>query len=218
MKSGTKIVSSLRSEYISDDLNEVDLSSDPFDQFEKWMSEAINRNLNIPNAMHLATVGSDFRPSGRIVLLKGFDERGFTFFTNYESRKGKELGENNNASLTFFWSELFRQVRIEGEVYKLPSEESDSYFSDRPRESKLSALASEQSKPLKNKESLVQKVRELDNKYKDQTIVRPDFWGGYYLSPSYFEFWQGGAYRLHDRLTYKRDQSRKTWEMKRLYP
>jgi pyridoxamine 5'-phosphate oxidase len=218
MKSGARIISSLRTEYIADGFSEAVLSPDPFDQFEKWMSEAINRNLNIPNAMHLATAGSDCRPSGRIVLLKGFDERGFTFFTNYESRKGNELEKNNKAALTFFWSELFRQVRIEGEVYKLPSDESDLYFSDRPRESKLSALASQQSKTLKNKESLVQKVRELDKKYKDQTIVRPDFWGGYYLSPSYFEFWQGGAYRLHDRLAYKRDQNRKTWEMERLYP
>lgn len=208
----------MRSEYIAESLSEEDLSPDPFDQFEKWINESIKRELNIPNAMHLATVGSDCRPSGRIVLLKGFDERGFTFFTNYKSRKGNELGVNNNASLTFFWSELFRQVRIEGEVYKLPSEESDSYFSERPRESKLSALASAQSRPLKNKEFLDKKVMELDKKYKDQSIVRPDFWGGYYLSPSYFEFWQGGAHRLHDRLVYKRDKKRKIWEVERLYP
>jgi pyridoxamine 5'-phosphate oxidase len=218
MKSGTKIISSLRSEYISDGLNENDLSSDPFNQFEKWMNEAVNRNLNLSNAMHLATVGPDCRPSGRIVLLRGFDERGFSFYTNYESRKGNDLEENNNASLTFFWSELFRQIRIEGEIFKLPSGESDAYFSSRPHESKLSALASKQSRILKSKELLVKKVRELDKKYKDQSIERPIFWGGYYLSPSYFEFWQGGAHRLHDRFIYKRDYRKKTWVVERLYP
>jgi pyridoxamine 5'-phosphate oxidase len=218
MKSGNKIISSLRSEYISEGLYEDDLSPDPLHQFEKWMSEAVNRNLNIPNAMHLATVGPDCRPSGRIVLLKGYDERGFSFFTNYESRKGKDLGENNNAALTFFWSELFRQVRIEGKVYVMPAEESDSYFSTRSRESKLSALASKQSRPLGSKELLVRKVRELDKKCKDQPIERPAFWGGYYLSPSYFEFWQGGAHRLHDRLIFKRDYHNLAWVVERLYP
>ena len=218
MKSGSKIISLLRSEYNSAGLGVVDISSDPFDQFEKWMSEAINSNLNMPDAMHLATVGSDCRPSGRIVLLRGFDGRGFTFFTNYESRKGNELDENNNAAVTFFWSELYRQVRIEGKVFKLPPKESDAYFSERPRESKISALASEQSRILNNRELLEEKVIQLDKKFQNKEIERPASWGGYYLSPAYFEFWQGRAHRLHDRIIYKREYKKKIWAVERLYP
>jgi len=151
MKPVRQTIDSIRSEYISDGLNEEDISADPMDQFEKWFEEAVKKDLNLPNAMHLATAGKDGRPSGRIILLKGYDKRGFIFYSNYDSRKGSELSVNDYASITFFWHELFRQVRIEGQVFKLPAEESDSYFLSRPLESRISALVSEQSRILKSR-------------------------------------------------------------------
>ena len=218
MKSVRKKIVSSRSEFISDGLNEEELSADPIDQFEKWMDEAMREDPEMANAVHLATTGPDGRPSGRIVLLRGFDQRGFVFYTNYDSRKGSDLKINNNASMTFFWSKSYRKVRIEGTVFKLPPGESDSYFSSRPRESNISALASRQSRPLENRKILEERVRELENKLKDQTIKRPDNWGGYCLSPLYIEFWQGMTHRLHDRIFYRRENTNTSWTRGRLYP
>jgi len=170
------------------------------------------------NAVHLATTGPDGRPSGRIVLLRGFDERGFVFYTSYDSRKGSDLKINHYASMTFFWNNLYRQVRIEGKVFKLPPGESDSYFSGRPRESNISALASRQSRPLKSRRILEERVRQLEIRLKDQPVERPGNWGGYYLSPFYIEFWQGRTHRLHDRIFYRREDIDMPWNMGRLYP
>lgn len=218
MKSVRQTIAGSRNEYISDGLNEGSISANPVDQFEKWIEEAVRNKLNLPNAMHLATAGLNGRPSGRIMLLRGFDERGFTFYTNYESRKGSELRVNNYASMTFFWNDLFRQVRIEGKVFKLPPEESDSYFLNRPRESKISAIVSEQSRILKSREILEERFNELGNRLTGQFIERPVNWGGFYLSPLYIEFWQGRAHRLHDRIVYKRQDYKNTWKVERLYP
>jgi pyridoxamine 5'-phosphate oxidase len=173
--------------------------------------------VNLPNAMHLATIGTDGRPSGRIMLLRGFDDRGFVFFTNHDSRKGNDLKNINYASMTFFWSELFRQVRIEGDVCQVPDWESNKYFQSRPRESQISALASEQSRILESRESLEKKVKELEHRFKDQSITRPANWGGFYLSPKFIEFWQGRAHRLHDRILYKLEKNN-SWNVQRLYP
>ena len=218
MKSLHEIIAGSGEEYISGTLNEKDIPADPLKLFEKWLEEAVERKTGLPNAMHLSTAGAEGRPSGRIVLLKDFDKWGFVFYTNTDSRKGCELKANNNAALTFFWNELFRQVRLEGRVFELPSEESDSYFAIRPRESKISALASNQSRVLKNRETLEERVRELENSLKDKVVERPANWGGYYLSPSYIEFWQGRTHRLHDRIVYSREDIKGKWNIMRLYP
>jgi len=219
MKSVRQIIANLRDEYLNGGLNEKDISVDPIEQFEKWLTEAVKHRINMPNAMHLATADSEGKPSGRMLLLKGFDERGFVFFTSYESRKGTEMESNKHASITFFWSELYRQVRIEGVISKLPEAESDSYFASRPRESKISTLASAQSRILESRELLEEKFTVLDRKYKGKTIDRPAGWGGYYLSPSRIEFWQGRAHRLHDRIVYVRDNDDAgAWKILRLYP
>lgn len=217
MKSIRQLITVFRTEYISQGIDVKEVSENPIDQFEKWIKTAIKNKVCLPNAMHLATVGTDGRPSGRIVLLRGFDERGFVFFTNYDSRKGFELRNNNFASITFFWSELFRQVRIEGEVFRIPEEESDRYFQGRPRESQISAIASEQSKALESRVSLEKRVKELEQNFKGQSIPRPPNWGGFYLSPKCIEFWQGRANRLHDRIIYKLEKN-KSWNIQWLYP
>ncbi|MFZ2340777.1 MAG: pyridoxamine 5'-phosphate oxidase [Bacteroidales bacterium] len=209
---------SSRTEYISDGLDEKTLSGNPLDLFEKWMAEAGRKIAGTPNATFLATAGPDTRPSGRIVLLRGFDERGFEFFTNYESRKGMELRDNNYASMTFFWNELFRQIRIEGKIHKLSEEESDEYFSSRPRESQIAAIASDQSRLLPGRELLEERVREAGKLFEGKPVVRPPHWGGYCLSPSSIEFWQGRPHRLHDRILYSRKELSKEWIIERLYP
>ena len=217
MKSVRQLITVFRTEYISQGINIKDIADNPFDQFEKWIESAIKNKVNLPNAMHLATIGTDGRPSGRIMLLRGFDERGFVFFTNHDSRKGNDLKSSNYASMTFFWSELFRQVRIEGDVHQVPDWESDKYFESRPRESQISALASEQSRVLESRESLEKKVNELGHRFKDQPIPRPANWGGFFLSPIHIEFWQGRAHRLHDRFLYKLEKNN-SWKVQRLYP
>jgi len=211
-------ISGIRTEYTSEGLDEKDISDDPLILFDEWMKEAEKRIPVTPNATFLATVGNDGKPSGRIVLLRGYDERGFVFYTNCDSRKGTELRENNNSSMTFFWNELFRQIRVEGKVFILPEEESDLYFSDRPRESQLAALASEQSRRLESRELLEERLRELEKRYEGKTIPRPLNWGGYYLSPMSVEFWQGREFRLHDRLLYHRNDLKGEWKLERLYP
>jgi len=217
MKSVRQLITIFRTEYISQGINVKDIADNPIDQFEKWIEDAIKNKVNLPNAMHLATIGTDGRPSGRIMLLRGFDERGFVFFTNHDSRKGNDLKSINYASMTFFWSELFRQIRIEGDVYQVPEWESDKYFQSRPRESQVSALASEQSRVLESRASLEKKVNELEQRFKDQPIPRPANWGGFYLSPKFIEFWQGRAHRLHDRILYKLEKNN-SLNVLRLYP
>ena len=216
-KSVRQLVANFRNEYISGGIDEKEVLKDPVQQFEKWFNEAVNNKIAEPNVMHLSTAGNDGRPSGRVVLLKGFDENGFVFYTNYGSRKGRELQKNKYASLTFLWLELYRQVRIEGKVHPVSSEESDNYFNSRPRGSQIGALASAQSEFLDSREALEKIADELETKYKDKPVPRPDTWGGYCLKPDLIEFWQGRANRLHDRILYTLDKDDK-WKIRRLFP
>jgi pyridoxamine 5'-phosphate oxidase len=207
----------LRKEYMQRGLDEQDLDADPIRQFEAWFEAARAAIPFEPNAMALATVGDDGRPSLRMVLLKGVDARGFVFYTNYESRKGQELATTPWAALTFFWPEMERQVRVEGSVERVSAEESDAYFHSRPVGSQLSASTSHQSEIIGGREELEQRVAELSAQYQDQEIPRPDTWGGYRVVPDTIEFWQGRVNRLHDRLRY-RLLADGSWEIARLSP
>ena len=210
-------ISHIRTDYSKNQLNENDVAKDPIRQFEAWFKEAMDSSVKEPNAMTLATSHHN-RPSVRIVLIKGFDERGFVFFTNYSSKKGRELAENPFASLNFFWSELERQVRIEGTVSKISEEESEAYYQSRERGSQIGAWASPQSQLIPDREFLEAKVRDISDKYPGEThIPKPDFWGGYRLSPDYMEFWQGRKSRLHDRIAYRK-LDKGNWEILRLAP
>jgi pyridoxamine 5'-phosphate oxidase len=208
----------LRNEYHGEGLNLADFSHDPIDQFGRWMDDAMSRKVMDPNAVHLATADASGKPSGRIVLLRDFSPKGFTFFTNYGSRKGEEMRNNSHAAMTFFWNELYRQVRIGGKVSRLPAEESDAYFRSRPRESQISAVASQQSRHLESRELLERTVSGIEEKYRDRPVPRPDDWGGYCLEPEYVEFWQGRERRLHDRIIYNRNSDGEGWTFRLLYP
>ncbi len=216
-KSLRQIVANFRTEYITGGLIESNMEADPIDEFEKWFNEAVKTKIREPNAMHLSTVSSGRRPSGRVVLLKGFDESGFVFFTNYDSRKGIELEQNNFAALTFLWIELYKQVRIEGTVQKISTEESDAYFITRPRSSQISSVASLQSSEISSRKELEKKVKELEKEFENKPVPRPANWGGYRLSPVTFEFWLGRINRLHDRIEYKL-KSNNIWSRQRLSP
>jgi pyridoxamine 5'-phosphate oxidase len=209
-------VADLRKEYKLAVLSEGTASSDPIAQFERWFREALAAELPEPNAMTLATVSANARPSARVVLLKGFDQRGFSFFTNYESRKGGELAQTPWASLVVHWVELARQVRIEGRAEKVSLEESDSYFQTRPLLSRISAWASPQSRAIASRDWLEQAFAAAQQRFATQ-VPRPEHWGGYRVSPDAIEFWQGRENRLHDRLRYclKADRS---WRVERLAP
>lgn len=197
-------------------LLEADLLPDPFQQFGIWMQEAVAAKLPEPTAMTLATADAKGRPSARTVLLKAFDERGFVFYTNYGSRKARDLAENVAVALLFHWTVLERQVRIEGRAERVSREESDAYFHSRPRGSQLGAWSSRQSEPIANREALEASVREVAARYAGQSVPLPDFWGGYRVTPSLIEFWQGGAHRLHDRLCYTLSEG--GWRIERLSP
>jgi pyridoxamine 5'-phosphate oxidase len=212
-----KELQSLRHEYTSASLTETTVNANPIKQFELWLEEAVTAKVNDPNAMTLATATTDGRPSARIVLLKGFDANGFIFYTNYLSRKGKEITKNPLGALLFFWSELERQVRIEGTMEKLSKEQSETYFHSRPKESQIGALASPQSQEIASRDILESKVNELEAEYADKTIPKPSFWGGYILKPRLIEFWQGGGGRLHDRIIFKKIDN-KNWKKVRLAP
>ena len=207
----------LRKEYMQRGLDESDVDADPFRQFAVWFDEARAASPIEPNAMALATVGAEGRPSLRMVLLKGADERGFVFYTNYESRKGRELADTPWGALTFFWPEMERQIRIEGRVEPVSAEESDAYFHSRPVGSQLSASASHQSEVIAGREELEQRVAALSAQYQDQEIPRPENWGGFRVIPDAIEFWQGRANRLHDRLRYRLLASG-DWQIERLSP
>jgi pyridoxamine 5'-phosphate oxidase len=186
------------------ELRREDLLDDPVAQFERWFEEARAEGLPLPQACALATASRDARPSVRMVLLKDVDTRGFSFATNYTSRKGRELAENDSAALLFYWHALGRQVRVEGHVGRVAPEESDTIFAARPRDSRLSALASHQSKPLASRGELEERVRSLADEHQGGEVERPDFWGGYRLAPDAFEFWQHRENRLHIRFAYTR--------------
>lgn len=209
-------LSDLRRDYARDGLLEANADPDPFKQFRLWMEQAVHAGLPEPNAMTLATGTPDGRPSARIVLLKGFDERGFTFFSNYGSRKGQELAANPFAALTFFWVELERQVRIEGRVGRVSEAESDEYHATRPRGSQLGAWTSWQSEVIAGRDVLEERLREFTLRFADGPVPRPPHWGGYRLVPEMIEFWQGRPNRLHDRLRYRLAGG--AWVIERLSP
>jgi pyridoxamine 5'-phosphate oxidase len=209
-------IADLRKVYQLESLLEKDADPNPMTQFEKWWKQAINSNIEEPNAMMLATCSKSGKPSSRIVLLKGIEQDGFIFYTNYTSRKGNEIKNNPFVSLLFFWKKLERQVRIEGKIKKISAAESDEYFSSRPRESRIGAWSSPQSSVIKNREFLQQNVIKYNKQFKTGDVPRPDYWGGYIVKPDCFEFWQGRPGRLHDRLQYNFEKD--VWIIKRLAP
>lgn len=207
----------LRREYVRLPLQRETMAGEPFAEFAVWFAEAEQAGLLEPNGMTLATVGENGRPSARMVLLKEFDERGFVFYTNYESRKGRELAANPWVALTFWWGSLQRQVRIEGRVERVSAEESDAYYDSRPAGSRIGAWASHQSQVIENRTILEERWVELEAQFAAQGIVRPPFWGGFRVVPTAVEFWQGGVNRLHDRFLYSR-QTDGSWLIERLSP
>lgn len=210
-------ISNIRKEYSLQSLSEKEVDINPIRQFENWWEDAIRSEVDEVNAMTLATASSNGLPSARIVLLKGFSEKGFVFFGNYESYKGQQLAENPRASLLFFWKELQRQVRIVGIVKKICDEESDAYFHSRPIASQLGACVSPQSRVIENRKWLDDQFEEVSKKMSGSAIARPNYWGGYLVQPIVIEFWQGRINRLHDRLQYTLQEDG-SWKIERLAP
>ena len=210
-------IADIRKNYSQKKLSEKKAETDPMKQFAKWWKQAVESKIDEVNAMTLATASSDGIPAARIVLLKGVEENGFIFFTNYESFKGQQLSENPKACLVFFWKELERQVRITGLVEKISTAASDVYFHSRPAASQVGAIASPQSRIIENREWLDAHYKELKKQLKEETIQRPEHWGGYIVKPVIIEFWQGRPSRLHDRLQYSLEENGK-WKIERLAP
>jgi len=206
----------LRRDYVSKEFDVKDSDSNPFRQFEKWFDEAVKVDTADVNSFALSTCSKEGKPSSRVLLLKGIDEKGFIFFTNYYGRKSKDLEENPNAAMLFFFKELHRQIRIEGVVEKVTKEESEKYFHSRPHDSQIAAWASQQSSEISGREHLEELFEKYSSEFKDKEIPLPNFWGGFRLIPEYFEFWQGRENRLHDRVRYKIKESE--WELSRLAP
>ena len=190
--------------------------TDPVAVFNEWMEEARAAGVEVPEAMTLATADAAGRPSARMLLLKGADERGFTFFSGYESRKGRELDENPRAALVFYWQPLGRQVRVEGTVAATTAREADAYFATRARDSRIGAWASDQSRPLKDRAELEQRFQEASRRYPEGSVPRPQNWSGFRIAPARIEFWQERPHRLHDRVLFTRDGE--TWQKQRLFP
>jgi len=214
----TKKLANLREDYSKKKLDIDDVLDNPLKQFETWINEALQSEIPEPNAMTLSTVNPDGIPSARIVLLKKLDEKGFTFFTNYNSHKGKEMAKNKNVALTFVWLELERQVRIEGVVKKISRKASKKYFQSRPKKSQMGAWVSSQSKVIKDRSVLEKSMKDLEERYQDEDVLPcPPHWGGYIVQPVKIEFWQGRRSRLHDRIRYKLSKKGK-WKMERLAP
>jgi pyridoxamine 5'-phosphate oxidase len=209
-------IQNIRKEYILFELDEAGIYTDPFKQFGDWFKDALNSVNPYPNAMILSTISAEMRSSSRVVLLKQYSEKGFDFFTNYISKKGKHLEKHRFASLLFFWPELQRQVRIEGKVERLSGKESDEYFLKRTLESRISAWASPQSTVIPNRQALIDWCEEFNSIFKDTSPKRPSNWGGYRLMPDLFEFWQGRLHRLHDRIEYNKEKD--GWKFHRLAP
>lgn len=210
-------VADLRKEYTFRGLSETEAHPNPVEQFTVWFEQAIATQLPEPNAMTIATATANGRPSARIVLLKDYDERGFVFYTNYDSNKGQQLLENPWGAIVFWWAQLERQVRIEGSVEQVSAEEADAYFESRPKGSQLGAWASNQSQVIASREVLEQSLQQLQEKYENQQVPRPPHWGGFRVIPTEIEFWQGRPSRLHDRLIYHRGDDG-SWTMQRLSP
>lgn len=210
-------IARLRVNYALKTFHENDVESNPFKQFSIWLTEAIKSKSNEPNAMTLATVQPNGKPSARVVLLKDFSENGFVFFTNYESNKGLELANNPNVACVFCWLELQRQVRIEGSVVKISELDSDEYFNSRPHGSKIGAHASPQSKVIENRDFLENRFSEIEKLFHEKPIMRPNHWGGYLIRPTSIEFWQGRQSRLHDRFLFTK-QNENDWIIHRLAP
>ncbi|MCS7005195.1 MAG: pyridoxamine 5'-phosphate oxidase [Cytophagales bacterium] len=209
-------IADLRKEYSLQTLDIQDVDPNPFKQFEKWLYQAINSQLLEPTAMVLSTATPDGKPSARVLLLKGIENDSFIFYTNYQSRKGKEIASNPHGAITFYWAELERQVRIEGKISFISEAQSEAYFGSRPRASQIAALASPQSQKIESREDLEKRFEQLREQYQNQEVPKPKEWGGYALSPTYFEFWQGRPSRLHDRIAYELIEN--TWNVYRLAP
>jgi pyridoxamine 5'-phosphate oxidase len=213
----SSIIADIRTDYRQASLDEETAGTDPIAFFSRWFAEAQTAQIYEVNAMTLATAGAGNTPHARIVLLKGLDERGFIFFTNYKSNKGSDLDANPKAALVFFWKELERQVRIEGTVEKVSAKESDTYFNSRPLGSRIGAAASPQSQVIKDRQELEDVYAQTADLYKDKSIARPDFWGGYRIQPTRIEFWQGRSSRLHDRIVFTANENG-GWNRSRLAP
>ena len=221
-------IADIRKDYKLASLEEADVAANPIDQFTRWWNEAVASQIDEVNAMTLATVNAAGVPAARIVLLKGYNPNGFIFFTNYESDKGKNLAQNPNAAIVFFWKELERQIRIEGTVQKVSAEESDRYFNSRPASSRIGAWASPQSAVIENRLVIEQNVERYSSIFANDSIERPDHWGGYIVKPRSIEFWQGRSSRLHDRIRYTIEASANNaatdtrsdanWKIERLAP
>ena len=210
-------LSDFRKEYSSRGLQREDLTDDPTETFEKWFRQATELKVHEPNAMTLATISPDGKPTQRTVLLKAFDQSGYTFFTNYQSRKAKHIAQNPSVCLLFPWLTLERQVIIQGRAEKIPISESLRYFATRPRESQIGAWVSNQSEVISSRKILLQKLGEIKAKFKEGEIPLPSFWGGYRVIPETIEFWQGGPARVHDRFLYSRNANA-AWQIDRLAP
>ncbi len=206
----------IRTDYSRHSLSEEDVHSEPIEQFRQWLGEAVKSEVDEPNSMTLSTVDSQGRPKSRIVLIKGIEEGGIVFYTNYDSDKGKEIAANPNVSICFFWTELERQVRIEGIAEKVSREESKAYFESRPLMSQIGAWTSNQSNRIESREVLEKRFEDLKERFAEGNVPLPDNWGGYFVKPDYFEFWQGRPGRLHDRICYQKDGD--SWDIFRLEP
>ena len=210
-------IAEIRREYMRETFSEDEADLNPYHQFSKWWKEALDSSIDEVNAMTLATADKQGMPTARIVLLKDYDEKGFVFFTNYLSRKGREISENPHATLLFFWKELERQVRIEGTIVKVEERESDDYFHSRPLGSRIGAWSSPQSQVISDRTVIEENVQQYEHEFAGKSVIpRPPHWGGYRVIPSYFEFWQGRESRLHDRIAYLEEAD--SWKIQRLAP